>query len=605
MITNIKELVSQIKSQTPIQELISEYVVVKKSGSGYSCICPFHDDHHPSLQIHPQKGIFKCFACGTGGDLITFYSLINKKKWHESIHDLATKYGFKIEYENKVESKIKKELYELNNTALSFFKENLKRAEGEEALRYLKNTRKLEEEIIEKYHLGFALNEWDSLYKYLKKEKLLSEELIIASGLFVSKQNSDGYYDRFRNRIVFPILDEFNNIIGFGGRAMNPDEPKYINSPETLIFNKGQSLYGLNIAKEEIKKLDYAILTEGYMDVISAHQNNLLNTVATLGTAVTVSQLKLLSKHSPSNKIFLCLDTDLAGIKAITNIHRITQETNAVVNLDIRAVSGLPKKDLDESLNEYSASEIRKIIESSAKLIDFILNNQIKNYLTTDGELSKKTILEEIINTLVLIKDPMEQRSHIKLASHKLNFDEELFIIKVKNKIKDSKRKKDSDDSEEDKYKMHSLERFKHAEIELLCLYISLFPLTEDIKEAFKKIDFIDEKHKLIKEQLDNIADSNFTIDEVINYLLQEFGDFKHITSLITDVALKVDENHSIYIKSKEKIIKESMEWINWWITNKKMLKDLTNKLKECKDKNSETNLLIEISNVIKNKASN
>jgi len=354
MIKNFKELIEQIKTQVPIQEMIAEYVPVKKSGRGYVSICPFHDDHKPSLQIHPQKGIFKCFSCGTGGDLITFYALINKKKWAEAIPELATKYGLKVEYgdENKAEVEIKTKLYDLNRVALNFFKENLylNNSDAKIALDYVQNKRKLTKETIEKFEVGYAPNGWESLYSYLTKDRNYQQELIVASGLFIPRENQNSYYDRFRNRVIFPIYNEKNNVIGFGGRTLTNEDAKYINSPETLIFSKGFNLYALNYAKDAIKNLDYVILTEGYLDVITAHQHGLTNTVATLGTALTKEQARLLAKYTNSKKICLCLDTDAAGQKAAERTFKISQEISKFVTLDLRVVSDLISKDLDESL---------------------------------------------------------------------------------------------------------------------------------------------------------------------------------------------------------------------------------------------------------------
>ncbi len=503
MIKNFQELVSQIKSQVPIQDLISEYITVKKSGRGYVALCPFHDDHHPSLQIHSQKGIFKCFSCGTGGDLITFYALINKKKWSEVIPELAIKYGLKIEYgeESKTEIQIKSQLYDLNKTVLEYFKANLYHSSNIESLSYLKTKRKISEEIINKYQLGFAIKSWDSVYNYLTKEKQYNQELIIASGLFVPKENSKGYYDRFRNRIMFPIFDEKNNVIGFGGRTLSDDEVKYINSPETLIFSKGHTLYGLNFAKDEIIKQNYVIVTEGYLDVITSHQNGLLNTVATLGTALTIQQARLLTKYTNSKKVFLCLDSDSAGHKAVESIFRLSQEIGQYINWDLRVASDLGAKDLDEALNTNGYLNVKDKIENSQKLISFIFERMISSYLNADSDISKKSILDEIIEIIIAIKDPLERNDYTKHLAQKLRLEEEIFNLIIKEKSRNKKSKKSyevsrKDKTEDDLFKMHTKERFKHAELEILCLYISSFPnFADEITNEIKQIEFIDEKH--------------------------------------------------------------------------------------------------------------
>ena len=616
MIKNFKEIITELKSQIPIQDLISEHITLKKSGRGFVGLCPFHDDHHPSLQIHPQKGIFKCFSCGTGGDIITFYALITKKEWKDAIPELALKYGIKVEYgaENKTETEIKNKLYDLNNAAMEFFISNVHKETRKEALSYLTEKRKLNEETIKKYKIGFVPDEWDLLYNYFTKEKKYPQELILASGLFIPRENQDGYYDRFRNRIIFPIFNESGNVIGFGGRTFlkaDSNEPKYINSPETLIYNKGQTLYGLNFARDEIKKLDCVILTEGYLDVITAHQNGFLNTVATLGTAMTLNQARLLAKYTVSKRINLCMDTDSAGKKSIENIFRLTQDLQAS-NLDIKVITDLSAKDLDESLQKEDLTSIKAKIENGQKLIYFIFDRIFVKYLKAqeeDNDINKKSALEEITETLAQIKDPIEQNENLQYISHKLNINEELISLKIKEKNKSLRQKflkvqsyKEKDKEEKDDFKMYTFERFKHAEIELLVLYIGSFPNKSEIKTKLSEIKFIDEKYCLIKDFLDNLETDDLKPEEVINKLLIEFNEYKHIMSVISELALKIETNtDSEYLKNKDQILNEAKEWIKWWVTNKQQMQNLREKLKICKNEKEETTVLQEMMNIVKN----
>ena len=617
MIKNFQELVSQIKTQIPIQELISEFIPVKKSGRGFAAVCPFHDDHHPSLQIHPQKGIFKCFSCGTGGDLITFYALINKKKWSEAIPELAEKYGFKIEYtnENKTETYIKSQLLELNQSCISFFKNILFSESGKTALDYLLQKRKLSYETIEKYEIGYTLNSWDALYNHLSKEKAYSHELIIASGLFVPRENEQGHYDRFRNRIIFPIYNEQNKVIAFGGRTLSDSksEAKYINSPETLLFNKGQNLYGLNFGKEEIIKKDFAILTEGYFDVVTAHQYGLLNTVATLGTAMTSGQLRLLTKYTDSKKVFICLDTDKAGEKAVESIFKLVQEFSSFYNFDLKVVSFTNAKDLDEALNNSGAEEVASTIKNGKNLYKFIMDKKASEYHNEADDFTKKNILNEISELIASIKDPFEQKENTNHVSHKLNIDEEIITIKIKERTKHLKERRykykfneNKKESEADNFTMHTDERFMHAEIELLSLYTSSFPQFHEIKEELKQIDFIDEKTKLIKDHIDLLVERSSTLplqpNEVIDSLMLEFNEYKHIMSTISDIAWRIELDENNYIKNKSQIVKEAKEWISWWVTNKQKLKSLTEKLKGCNDKAEENNILSQMVSLIRSK---
>ena len=614
MIKNFQELITQIKSQIPLNELISEYIPLKKSGRGYVALCPFHDDHNPSMHINPDKGIFKCFSCGTGGDLIYFYSQINKKKWNEAVVDIAVKYGFKVEYgdENKPETQIKTKLYEVNRIALDFFKKSLFSESGKDALNYLISTRGFSKEIIEKYEIGFAPKSWDALLLHFSKEKQYPQELIIASGLFVVKENLNGYYDRFRNRVIVPIFDESNNVIGFGGRTITDEEPKYLNSPETLVFSKGSILYGLNFAKDEIRKLNHVVLTEGYFDVISAHQKGLLNTVATLGTALTPYQARLLGKYTDSKKVYLCMDSDNAGKKAVESIFRLVNNTENQVSLDVAVVSDLGAKDVDEALKLHDPSELKNKINNSQKLIDFVFDRLIKKYIAAQVDFEKRNILDEMLQTVIEIKDRIEQKNSIKYISHKLGIEEELLNLKIKDRVKAVKKrplrnekiqKPNSDlNNNDDVYEMHTRERFKHAEIELLTLYVTSFPYSsKEIKGELGEIQFIDDKNKLIKDFLDTVSNEEMSPDEVINRLVLEFNEYKHIMSVISDLAWRIESDLILaYSKNKTKILSEAKEWINWWVKNKQKLKALTDMLKDCKDNDEESDILSEMIKIVK-----
>lgn len=610
-IKNFQELISQIKSQVPINELVSEYISVKKSGRSYVALCPFHNDHNPSMHINPEKGIFKCFSCGTGGDSIYFYSQINKKKWSEAVVDLATKYGLKVEYgdENKPETQIKNRLYEVNRAALDFFKMNLFLDSGKAALQYLLEARGFTNELIDKYEIGFALNSWDSLLNYFSKEKQYTQELIIASGLFVPRESSSGYYDRFRNRVIVPIFNENNNVIGFGGRTITNEEPKYLNSPETLVFNKGSMLYGFNFAKDEIKKSDYVILTEGYFDVISAYQHGLLNTVATLGTALTPQQARLLGKYTESKKVCLCMDSDKAGKKAVEAIFRLVNSSDNNVSLDIGVVSDLGAKDLDEALKKNNLADLQSRIQNAQPLIYFVFDTAIEQYSLAESDFEKKSLLDDILQNVIELKDPIERSNSVKYISHKVGIEEELLNLRIKDKSKAAKKKfvrnqKPAQElsANQEQFTMHSIERFKHAEIELLTLYVSSFPYSsKEIKAELDEVQFIDEKHKLIKDFLDILSQEEISSDEVINRLVLEFNEYKHIMTTISDLAWRIESDLILsYSKNKDKILAEAKEWINWWVKNKQKLKSLAEMLKDCKNIDEESNILLEMIRIVK-----
>ena len=608
MIKNFQEIISQIKEQIPIHELISEFIPLKKSGRGYVALCPFHNDHKPSLHINSEKGIFKCFSCGTGGDLIYFYSQINKKKFYDSVIDLATKYGFKLEYgeENKAEAQVKNQLFELNRDALEYFKRNLYYQVNNHVFDYLHSKRGYTEDTIGRFELGFAVDSWDSLLIYLSKEKKYQNELLLSSGLFIQKENNDSYYDRFKNRVIIPIFNESGNVVGFGGRTISNEEPKYLNSPETLIFNKGSCLYGLNVAKEEIKKSDFVILTEGYFDVITAHQNGFLNTVASLGTALTHKQARLLSKYTESKKLCLCMDSDKAGKKAVESIFKLINDKQNPIYLDTTVLSELGGKDLDETLMSNGKDYLSHKIKNGQKLIDFVIDNISAEYLIEKNENQKKNVFDQLLELICEIRDPIEQKNCMNYVAHKLNIEEELFVVKVRNKLKlkqkNKKEYRSVESSKDEHYTMHTSERFKHAEIELLSLYVCSFPQkNKNIKDELNKIEFIDEKHRLIKDYLDSISSNEITSEQIVNNLMIEFNEYKHIMAVISDIAWRINsESVLVYTKDEDKILSEAKEWINWWVKNKQQLKSLTDKLKDCDDDTEGSKILSEMIGIVK-----
>ena len=608
MIKNFQELIQQIKDQIPIHELISEYIPLKKSGRSYVALCPFHDDHKPSMHVNSEKGIFKCFSCGTGGDIIYFYSQINKKKFPEAIADLAAKYNLKVEYgtENTAEFQLKNEIFNINRDAVEFYKRNLFQDDNKSALEYLTDVRGYDLETIKKYELGFALNSWDSLYKFLLRGNKYSNDVIISSGLFSQKENSGDLYDRFRNRIIIPIFNEVGSVIAFGGRAVMDEEPKYLNSPETPVFHKGSCLYGLNSAKEEIKKSDFVILTEGYFDVITAHKYGLLNTVAPLGTALTGKQARLLGKYSESKKLCLCLDSDKAGRKAVESVFRLINDSQNPVFLDVTVISDLGGKDLDETLKLNGKDFLLRKISSAQKIVNFILDSTIQSYLEISSAAEKKNIFELILDVICNIADPVEQKTSTGYVAHKLAIEEEMLAVKVKDKLRSKQGfRKDSRQSasqDEGTHTMHTSERFKQAELELLSLYVCSFPHNKlKIKNELEKIEFIDDKHKLIKDYLDNISENDIVPEQVLTRLMTEFNEFKHIMISVSEIAWRINsESVSAYVKSEEKILKESKEWIGWWVKNKQQLKSLSDKLKDCKDNGEGTKILSEMIEVVR-----
>jgi len=379
--------VERVLGATDIVALVGRYIPLKKAGTNYKALCPFHSEKTPSFTVNPIKQIFYCFGCGRGGDAISFITAYENTSFREALKTLAQESGIELEGFVPIDKeKRRKELekidsiYRINLSVLGFYKENIRRSDR--ACGYIKH-RRISAKAQETFFIGYAPSEWDSLLRYLK-EKGHSENELLEAGLIAKSEKTGRYYDRFRDRVIFPIHDIRSRVIGFGARAIPPsDAPKYINSPETPVFSKRDNLFGLHIAKEHIRRTGYAIITEGYLDVISAFEAGVLEAVAPLGTALTDSHIKLLSRYTSS--LVLVFDSDKAGVNAV---YRAFEN---IVAYKIKAsVVMLPEAhDLDSFVKEFGREAFVGKIGAAVPLIEFLLESVIRssNLSSVEGEI--------------------------------------------------------------------------------------------------------------------------------------------------------------------------------------------------------------------------
>jgi len=381
-----EKLLEEIKSKIDIVEFISDYVFLKKSGQNYKGLCPFHSEKTPSFMVSQAKQIFHCFGCGVGGDVVSFFIKHEHLTFPEAIRYMAKKAGIKItEFKADKEISEKRErILQLNEEAMKFFIKELNNSH--KALAYLKG-RGINTESLEKFCLGYASDERDSLFRHMKKAGY-SDSALKEAGLIVVDGN--GHRDAFRRRIIFPILNLKDDVIAFGGRVMDNSLPKYINSPETEVFKKGETLFAINLAKDEIRKKDYTIIVEGYLDAILCHQYGFRNTVAPLGTALTsrhLQKLKLLSK-----KVVLVFDSDQAGIAAARRSLAILCENNFKAKVLL-----LPEgEDPDSFLRKNGSHAFKQLFSHAMSMTEFLMN-------TSKGD--KTDIVKESLSNIALMKD--------------------------------------------------------------------------------------------------------------------------------------------------------------------------------------------------------
>ncbi|HPA25437.1 MAG TPA: DNA primase [bacterium] len=427
----------EIKSKLDIVDLIQEYTPLKQSGINLKGLCPFHNEKTPSFMVSREKQFFKCFGCGEGGDIFTFLQKIENLEFPEALKILAEKAGVKLikQNYNPTFENLKTRLYDLHEIAVEFYQTQFNSPIGYPALSYLKTERGLPDNILKDFQIGYAPESWDVLSKFLKTKGFTDSE-IMQSGLVVEKNNNAGglnYYDRFRNRIMFPILDYHQNVVGFTARAMNKEESaKYINTPQTLIYNKSQVLYGLDKAKQAIRERGYVILVEGNMDVIASHIAGVKNVVASSGTSLTIDQLKILKRHTEN--LALCFDADSAGIKAAERgVDLIWAE-----GLNVKVII-LPKsfKDPDELVKKNPTVWV----EVSHKFINFMdyllyLNLSQKNLSLIDA---KKIVAGKILPWINKLTNPIDKEHYLKILANKINVTEAtLKEVMQKNVLKTS-----------------------------------------------------------------------------------------------------------------------------------------------------------------------
>ena len=394
----------EIKDRIDIVDLISDYVQLKKAGQNWKGLCPFHAEKTPSFTVSPAKQIFHCFGCGSGGDIFTFLVRSENLSFPEALNILAKRAGVTLKTSQKdaVQTGEKETLFNMHKDAAGFFQQNL--LKNSNALGYLKG-RGIGSDVQKLFTLGYALNSWNALLTFLTRKGYKSE-MVKKAGLAV--QGSKGVYDTFRDRIMFPIYDLKGDIIAFGGRAIDNSEPKYLNSPETPVFNKRKILYGLNRAKDSIKDAGHALLMEGYLDVITAHTYGFTNAVAPLGTACTQEHGKLLKRFV--EEVILVFDSDDAGRKAAKNAAGILLESG--LNVKILAIS--EKEDPDSFLRKRGKEAFQALLENPLSIIDF--------FMIQKGD--KRLITREAIETIAKAPDKILQGTYLKMLSEKLNVEE-------------------------------------------------------------------------------------------------------------------------------------------------------------------------------------
>ena len=609
------DAVDEIKSRLDIVDVISKYVILKKRGANYIGLCPFHNEKTPSFIVSPQKGIFKCFGCGKGGDSITFLMEIKNESYVDVIKELAQQFNIELpkvntNYEKNKDKRTK--INEILTKTQQYYTQNLlNKPEAKTAYAYLMK-RGITEDIIKKYGLGYSYESYDALIKYLKDYDI---ELLYEAGLIIKVDEVKGYYDRFRGRVMIPIFDEKDQVVGFGSRTLKKDDngAKYINSPDSYTYNKSKILYGFNFAKDSIRKEDFILIMEGYFDVITAQANGVENAVATCGTALTEEHVKLISRYCNSRKIYLAFDTDNAGknatnrgaeiiksqfatlgnIKQFSNLGQLStfDEINATLDEDkyaceIRVVSPPDGKDPDEYIRTHGGEKYLEHVKKAPLLIDFKIEQILKHKTPSMTPTDKLKLVKELCPILNEISNKIARNEYVKLVANSLRIDEKA----LQDELFKTQNTEDYDLRENPRnvkqIVTNSSNLMEKSQKNLLSLYLTMEGILnkEILLETIRNVKFDNKNLEILKETLDKLSCSANNVVDLTESLYTQFAEDNEKKEIITDLIylsetfkdlkdsdfmLALSENISNIEKLNRKKIKEELI-----LQNQKEMKD-------------------------------
>ncbi len=530
-----EETIERIRSQADIVQVISEYVTLKKAGARYRACCPFHKEKTPSFMVDPGKQLYHCFGCGAGGNVIGFLMRHEGLTFVEAVRRLAERMGIQIQQARYAPGELenRERLHDLYEFVTGFFSRTLQKSEQAEPARKYLEGRNLSGEIIKQFSLGYAPGGWDALVTEAGK-KGFSKELLLQGGL--ARKSSEGrVYDAFRNRIMFPIWALSGKVVAFGGRTLEEGQPKYINSPETPIYQKGQTLYNLHRAKTSISNNGAVIVVEGYTDLIRLVVSGIDNCVASLGTAFTEAQARLIKRYT--NEVVLVFDSDSAGIAAARRGVEVLLEENLGVKIAV-----LPScKDPDEFVLKEGAQAFRNVVAEVKNFVDFLLDNALAGGKEADVE-SRIKFANTLSALLGKISEPIRRQEYLRLAAGRLGIKPEILL--------EVSQKNVSTDKLEEEAK-HSETQLKHGEKE----YMWLVKLLMDRPECRAKV----------REHLDTKTVQSEPLRELLDVVLKCDAERFEENTLLD----KVQNEEAQRILSKmmfEEIGSEFLYPIEWWV---------------------------------------
>ena len=561
------EVIDEIRNRLDILDVVQSRVVLKKRGANYWGCCPFHNEKTPSFSVNIQKGIYKCFGCGEGGDAISFLMKINNQSFTDVIKDLAEQFGLELPKTHsglKQNSEEKQMMKDLLKEACEFYHHNLfELPEAKGALDYL-TSRGITKEIIEKYKIGYSPKGYFDLQNKFKSK--YTPIIFEKAGLTVKTEKGDNV-DRFRHRIMIPIRDENGGVIAFGARAIDQGQnPKYLNSPDTPLYNKSRILYGIDVAKMQMIQDDFVLIMEGYFDVITAQSSGLKNAVASCGTALTVDHVRLIAKYSKSRKIYLAFDTDSAGLKATQRSTEVIKEAFAGLgNLkifdqsysglsdnkytcEIRVVAPFDSKDPDEYIRENGIDAYKMHMFSAPLLLDFQLEQCLEEYNPSFSPTDKLKLVKKIMPLIEEIQNNIVQNEYIRLVSDRLHIDEKALIREINR----TKTKQTYVEQDFTGIVTKSSNICEKAQKNLLSLFLTDDGNTDKkfLSEVVQNVKFTDKNLIIIYQTIDKLLYGvNNEVENLIQALYKQFAEDNNLKEIITDLIYIADSFKNLSIK--------------------------------------------------------
>ena len=557
------EVIAEVRNRASLHEVIAEHIMLKRAGRMYVGLCPFHKEKSGSFNVNPERGYYKCFGCGEGGDVFTFIQKFKGLDFLDAVRDLAQKYGVQL-----IETAEERHQFDKRSAFLMLYQQASEYyshlladpIEGQIARDYL-YARGITDDIIAKFKLGYAANSWDGLSHYLTTNVKVSAQTLEEAGLARRRPESNSHYDLFRNRLMIPIFDDQGRVIAFGGRTLGDDQIKYLNSPESPIYTKGQHLYAFHLAKDEIKKRDAVIVVEGYFDAITSHLYGFENTVATCGTALTEHQSRALVKFTESKRVYLAFDADEAGIRAIDKGGVTLNQIADGVSLDLKVIKVPGGKDPDECLRTKDGESLvgpimyAKAMEEAPSLLEYQLAKAVEGINLT-SHMGKIDAAKQLVPVFAQIKMQVARGEYVRQWAMKLGIPEENLLSDVRQyrtthrsnapaEPANSQKARSTPGVSPSRHLISSrgalMSGYVNSEQQLLALYLTSRDDYERVVRHMEDECFISPPHQRIKDAIEGIGTNFNTIEDLQSQLMNRLSPDTEALSAFVEVILKAE----------------------------------------------------------------